>query len=384
MYPLIWFFRRGLFVLNGFVLGIAGMSYALPVSRAAEVSGGFLLVQQEQAVTQVKPGQGDEVLFQSQQPHEAIEWAMTHSSITVVTEGTYTLSAHISIPHPNVSLVIAENAKLVTAKGAKVINVTEKHGNYYPLIHNAGHNHVNVINLGTLNPSAHLPHDGQVNNVCIIYDGRNGGDNGIEGGMIFSSGQLLTDGDAVWIVDSKNVRVPLIWCRSTGNTLAIEGSDDLSIGTVAELNIEGRPTGKGRKGNEAIDLNSFCRRIHCDLAIGTAVMEETVDINNSPNCTFEDVRAYGRGRTFRERVYSPTGRRLTQKAYIDHSDGTIVKKEENDRSKILKAWETEFKVQDLLANLPVITVKAKLTAIFENSPKEELLNKTYTLDLTVK
>ena len=54
MYPLIWFFRRGLFVLNGFVFGIAVMSYALPVSRAAEVSGGFVLVQQEQAVIEAR------------------------------------------------------------------------------------------------------------------------------------------------------------------------------------------------------------------------------------------------------------------------------------------------------------------------------------------
>ena len=355
------------------VISIIVIIVTLSVSQAAD----FLLVEQGKGITHVKSGK--KIRFSSSCPVEAIEWAMKHSPITIIGEGTYTLSSHISIPHGDISLVIAEKAELATAKDSKVIDVTENHGNYHPLIYNARHNNVNIINFGTLNLRMDDPGEGQVTNSCIIYDGRNSGANGIEGGMIFSCGEFKSDGgDSVWIVDSNNVKVPLIWSRSTSNTMAIEGSDNIKIGIVAELNYKGE--GEDRGGNEAIDLNSFNRNIKCDLVIGTAPVQETLDINNSPGCVFKDVRTYGGGHTFRTTVYPPTGRRLTQKSYINNSDGTVVKKDKVIEKKI-KSWQTDFKVTDLLENLPVITVTAKLNGVFEDDSQELMFFKTWHLNL---
>lgn len=344
----------------------------------------YSLVKQEGQVTRVLVGESREKQFESADSKEAIEWALANHSITVVSEGTYSLSGHIRIPRSDVSLVIAEKAELITEKDAKVIKLSESHGGYYPLIYNGGHDHVNVLNFGTLNPDLHKAQgeDAAVN-VCIMYDGRCGGINGISGGLIFSCGELLTTGDATWIVDSEQVRVPLIWSRETCNALNIEGGDSIRIGTIAELNSVGRPKGQGRPGNEAIDLNSYCRNVYCELAIGTAPLEETVDINNSTDCIFEEVRAYGKcNRLVKFTTYKPHQRRLTQKSYIDNSKGTVVKKKGDYRDQTVTSWKTEFHVEDLLKNLPEVTVSAKLTGEFEKHPAEVVLDKTYTINLS--
>jgi len=178
----------------------------------------------------------------------------------------------------------------------------------------------------------------------------------------------------VWIVDARNVCVPLIWDESPGTILIPEGCENLSIGTVAELGVVSQ-------GSEAIDLNSFNRFTHCDLVIGTRPKEEVVDLNNSPDSVFQDIKVYDGGRVLRQRVYPPTGRRLTQKPYIDTSDGSVLIRGQVIHKKI-KSWQPEFEVKNLLKNLPLITVKTKLTGIFKDGSKEELLNRTYYLDLS--
>lgn len=47
-----------------------------------------------------------------------------------------------------------------------------------------------------------------------------------------------------------------------------------------------------------------------------------------------------------------------------------------------KAWITEFKEENLLENLPTVKVKVKRTGEFKDRPAEEVLNKTYTFDLS--
>jgi len=173
--------------------------------------------------------------------------------------------------------------------------------------------------------------------------------------------------------------VPLIWCDRPANTLAVEGCEDLTIGTVAELAAAGRRS--GRHGNEAVDLNSYNRRVHVELAIGTPPCEEVVDINNSPDCIFDEVRSYGKTRLVSRTIYPPTGRRLTQRPHISHSNGTVVKKEKIV-DKTLQSWKTHVVVRGLPDTLPRITVAAKLTAVFKDRSEEAVLSKTYHLDLS--
>lgn len=367
----------------GFASCIA-MLLTLTIACAEDAVVGYALVAKSGESTQILDVKSREKLFESTDSREAIEWALLNRPITVISAGIYSLSAHVSIPRSNVSLVIAENAELITERDAKVIKLSESHGGYYPQIYNGGHDNVNVINFGTLNPDIHKAGgEEDTVNVCIMYDGRSDGENGISGGIIFSCGQLLTTGDAAWIVDSENIRVPLMWSRTTCNTLAIEGGDHIRLGTIAELNNVGRPRGQGRPGNEAIDLNSYCHDVQCELAIGTAPLEETVDVNNSTDCIFEEVRAYGQcNRLYKFTTYKPHQRRLTQKGYIDNSEGTVFKKKGDYRHLVVKAWKTEFQVEDLLENLPIVQVTAKLTGEFENHPTEEVLNETFTINLT--
>lgn len=345
----------------------------------------YTLVSKKDEKTIIVSNEDNKILYESSNSSEAIEWALANSPIAIIREGKYTLMSHVSIPRPDVSLIITEKAVLKTSKNAEVIKVYEGHGGYFPMIYNKGHDNVNIFNLGTLNPKSFQSNEKEAVNVCVMYDGRNGGGNGIHGGTIFSSGKMLTTGDAVWVVDSENIQIPLLWTHTTCNTLCIEGSDNVSAGTIAELNNVGRPKGTGRFGNEAIDLNSYCRNFQCDLAIGTAPLEEAVDVNNSPDCTFNEVRAYGKpGNIFRVWQYKPHQRRLTQKAFIDNSDGTKMIKEGDYRDKIVSSWNTEFQVQNLLKNLPRLSIKTKLTGSFKNGPDEEIFNKTYDFHLSVK
>lgn len=353
-----------------FVFSIAIVFLASPTSRAADRPADYVLVSREKGVTHVKSGKAKATLFRSPRPKEAIHWAMNHSPITIVTEGTYTLSGTIEVPRANVSLVITEKAALAASPNATLTVVSEGHGDYRSLIHNAGHDKVSIVNFGTLDAGGHA---------AILVEGRGGGNCGIDGGLIFSCGTLCSAGDAVWIVDAKNVRVPLIWCDRPANTLAVEGCEDLTIGTVAELAAAGRRS--GRHGNEAIDLNSYNRRVHVELAIGTPPCEEVVDINNSPDCVFDEVRSYGKTRLVSRTIYPPTGRRLTQRPHISHSNGTVVKKEKIIDKK-LQSWKTHVAVRGLPDTLPRIRVAAKLTAVFKDGSEEEVLSKTYRLDLS--
>ena len=68
--------------------------FASSTSAATDKPADYVFVGMQSGVTEVTSDKG-KVLFQSPQPHEAIEWAMTHSSITVVTEGTYRITCAV-------------------------------------------------------------------------------------------------------------------------------------------------------------------------------------------------------------------------------------------------------------------------------------------------
>lgn len=160
-------------------------------------------------------------LFRSAKPCRAIEWALNHSRIAVLKRGQFNVAGSVRIPRPGVSLIIAKEATLQPAEKAKLDIVSEGHGNYPALIHNKGMDNVAVINLGTLRGYGR-------GCAAIMYNGRSGGKLGINGGLVFSAGAMPKTGDAIWLVDSKNLRVPFAADKSYDNNLmAIEGCEDL-------------------------------------------------------------------------------------------------------------------------------------------------------------
>ena len=102
----------------------------------------------------------------------------------VLSEDGHSIGAGAASEGPVVVRVRSEHYPLTV--------VSEGHGDYRSLIHNAGHNNVSIVNLGTLDAGGH---------VAIMVEGRSGGKCGINGGLIFSCGTLCSGGDAVWIVE---------------------------------------------------------------------------------------------------------------------------------------------------------------------------------------
>jgi len=71
---------------------------------------------------------------------------------------------------------------------------------------------------------------------AIIFDGRNGGGNGIDGRMIFVAGGMPSSHDAVGIFDAANVRIPLICSEDYRNMpLLMEGCENVTLGVIAAL-----------------------------------------------------------------------------------------------------------------------------------------------------
>jgi hypothetical protein len=334
----------------------------------------YALVSRDDSVTCVKSGKTDEVLFHSPRPREAIQWAMSRCGITIIGSGKYTLLGTVEVPRANISLVISEKAELVMSPEAKPSVISEGHGDYWAVIHNSGRDNVSIVNLGSLRAQGGAG-IGAGYGAGIIVEGRSGGQCGVDGGLVFSSGRLAGFGDAVWVVDAKNVKAPLIWSEAArAAVLAIEGCEDLEIGTVVDLRGGDTP-------NEAIDFNSYSTRVRVGRAIGTAPCQEVVDINNSPECVIEEIVAYGKTRLVSNNIYPPTGRRLTQKPHIRHSDGTVVNKQKTVDRRV-KLWKRHVEVRGLPETLPRLTVRVRLTAVFDDGSEERALEKAYELELS--
>ena len=331
-------------------LTIAVMVLMLCRAPAVPSESTFVTVTVQDQSYIVKHHGEDKDLFKSDKPRQAMEWALNHSRIAVLTGGEFNVEGTFNIPRPGVTLIIASDATVQPAENSELIIVSEGAGNYRPLIHNKGMDNVAVINFGTLRGGA-----------CIMFNGRSGGELGIDGGLVFSAGKMEQSGDAIWLIDSQNLQVPFAADKSYGNNLmAIEGCEDLEIGTVAGL------AGKNQKENETIDLNSYSRRIHIRRMIGASRSEQILDVNNSTDITVDNITGYTDSDTFKESLvdiinYPPNGgRRLTQRPRIEESENIEVRSKGVADEKI-SDWEITADVDDMMKSLPELRVTVRIT-----------------------
>lgn len=363
----------------------------VPVVQAAEKSAEYLLVSKEGDTICAKSAKTKATLFENSDPKTVIEWAVENGDITVLEPGTYTVTDAVRISKSNVSLIIKEGATLRMPKGTTSSSVSEYGADYYPLIYVAPRDvftksskleNVSVINFGTLEASGKTDKKGRWGGGgCIIYDGRRWDRTcGLIGGTIFSAGGDLRDsrGAALWILDSKGTEIPLMCAEGYLNgVVAGEGCEDLNIGILAGL------AGEKAEENETIDLNYFNRNVHIDLAIGSAPSEEIVDINNSINCTVENIVGYGNQnqmKLFGTTTYPITGSWMTMVKPIRESSGVVAKNQKVVDKKV-KNYRQVVEVPELPESLPNFTVKAKLIVEFEDGTQEIAYDKTIPINL---
>lgn len=362
--------NRGSGIPN-FIAAVTGDDKGYVPVSAAERHCECILLSVDNNTVSAKHGKTGNTLLEDTNAEKVIEWAMANSPLTVLQEGVYTVTDMVEVPRAGVSLLVCKGAVLTQDPSVVPTSITEGHGIYRPLIYNKGHDNVKIVNLGVLKGYA------KKRGVCIHFDGRNGGACGINGGLIFSVGELYAD-DAVWVVDSRNVEIPLLSSVGYGNApLAVEGCEDMKIGTVTALE------GEKAKENEAIDFNSFSERMHVRKVIATTPAEEVVDVNNTRDSVIEEVVVYGNPKNLKIvhiHEYGPGGRRFTQKPFIPDSKGTYVKEERVVKKKV-KSWETTVNVPDLLQSLPVVNIDVELVAVFEDGTLEKVIDEKYHLYL---
>ncbi|HMP76707.1 MAG TPA: hypothetical protein PKE12_10475 [Kiritimatiellia bacterium] len=339
----------------------------------------FLFVSAASGEVTARGGRSGKVRFESADPRETIEWAMANSPITVLEAGTYVVPGTVTIPRDNVSLIISEGAELVQDPAILIDVMPGGRGGYRPLIHNPGHDHVEIINFGTLRA-----HQG-LRGVGIHVDGRKEGELGIDGGLIFATGRIFAD-DAVWVVDAKNIRIPLLSFKGYGNApLAIEGCEDMEIGILAAL------MGSDAFENEALDFNSFAQRVHIGLVIGTTPAEEIVDVNNSRDCVIDEIRVYRSPRDVMPvRVFDHPPEdtrgavsRASKRPFMRYS-GEAVSRREEIVEKVVSAWDKSVAVKPIHATFPSVEIHAGLAAKFEDGGEMRLVDESLTLNLLAK
>ena len=369
------------------VIFLLGSAQMLPAAHNADSGGApnFVTVTVQDKSHLVKRHGKGEALFKSSRALAAIEWALNHSRVAVLTGGEFNLAGTLNIPRSGVSLIIAGNATVQPAEKAELLIVSEGHGNYRPLIHIKGMDNVAVINLGTLRTPR------QRGGVCIMFNGRSGGKIGIDGGLVFSAGTMAQCGDAIWLVDSKNLQVPFAGDKSyDNNLLAIEGCEDLKIDVVAGLagirsnRLKGNRKGNFSGENESIDLNSYCRRIHIRRMIGASYSEQILDVNNSTDIVVDEITGYTGGDKFNGHLvdivnYGPNGRRLTQRPRIPKSRNVKIHKKGVGAKKI-SDWKITAEAGDMMKSLPEMRVRVR---VIGNPQKDKVtvLDRTYQFNL---
>ena len=84
----------------------------------------YLTVTRQDALCVVKRLGPEKVLFSSDDPSQAIEWALEHSRIAVLAGGQFSVKHSVTIPRSGVSLIIAPDATLQAAEDAQLTDKT--------------------------------------------------------------------------------------------------------------------------------------------------------------------------------------------------------------------------------------------------------------------
>jgi hypothetical protein len=280
---------------------IAALFGPLCVDASAGWEEETMLVSLKGDQTIVQGVKNKDVLFSDKDPQEAFVWAMNKGMITVIRPGHYVVSKSIEIPRDAITLIVEEGAKIEMDKESKQATGVAFHygaskrlAQYLmPIIHVKCRNNVRILFFGKLigkgfAKSELRPYPCQT--IGITYDGRDGGNIGVNGGY------LLQGGHTVDFIDTRGVQVPIA-VSGAGTMIGLEGSDDIHIGMVANLVPENvKDTGQQvdrrgwpfdtpppkafRRTGECVDLNSANSNIFVDLLIAENG-HELVDANGS-------------------------------------------------------------------------------------------------------
>ena len=362
------------FQLAAMAVGLAVLSNV----QAAENSwrDDTALVSRQDARTVVRGLDGDKILFGEADAQMAIEWAMANKRTTVVLAGKYVIDDRIDIPRDDVTLILDKNAELALNPDTTAHTYIgfRPDGSWKRLcmIYNKHRNHVRVISLGTIGSWTVRPPKEEAwtrqnrqgtpyrGTWPIFFDGQNAERTcGIKGGFLLTSGTM---DEAVWLVDSSGVEVPLIAHTFGGDgSIALEGCEDIKLGMLVNL-----ATTPGGKTGEAIDLNGRCTGIIIERAIGERP-NEIVD-NNSSYADVGEVVSIGRPQKLIKFNGRGDGARYTSRPHpgrtaLNVENKTILE----DAADATMRWE----LPELPAALPAFTVKATVEVTMKDGSKKE-------------
>jgi len=363
---------------------VAALTLVCAAAVSAAEAAGFATVLMQDGTCVVRHEGTEKVLFKHAEPSRAIEWALEHSRIAVLTGGHFTVKRSVTIPRPGVSLVIAPDATLEATEDADltVIGGLDRDDHLRPVIHNRGKDNVAIVNFGTI--SAGRKRDPKAFKNCIAFNGQSKGEIGIDGGLIFSSGPTMSPrADAIWLIDSKNVQVPFVGSMGYDcSVLAMEGSEDIDVDVAAGL------AGNKAIENETIDLNGYNRRIRMGLLIGNSRSEQILDVNNSIDIVAEEIVGYTDGDRFRGKLfdvinYPPIGADLTFRERIPEAKNVKVLKKRVAETRV-KQWKIAAEVKGLPETLPELHVTVRVIGNPQDKEPVTVFERGYKLQLGEK
>lgn len=357
------------------------------------------LVSRQDARTIVRGLDGDKILFGHADAQMAIEWAMANKRTTVVLAGKYVINDRIDIPRDDVTLILDKNSELALNPDTTAHTYIgfRPDGSWKRLcmIYNKGRNNVRVISLGTIGSWTVQPPKEEAwsrrnrkgtpyrGTWPIFFDGRNDERTcGIQGGFLLTAGTMggthehgaiwPHDQEAIWLVDSSGVEVPLIAHRFGGDgSIVLEGCEDIKLGMLVNL-----ATTPGGKTGEVIDLNGRCTGITIERAIGERP-NEIVD-NNSSYADVGEVVSIGRPQNPDSKegqlggllkFHGPSdGARYTSRPHPGRTALNVEKQTIlEDAASVTMRWE----LPELPAALPAFTVKATVEVTMKDGSKKE-------------
>jgi len=211
---------------------VAALTLVCAAAVSAAEAAGFATVLMQDGTCVVRHEGTEKVLFKHAEPSRAIEWALEHSRIAVLSGGPFPVKRSVTIPRPGVSLVIAPDAALEATEDAKltVIGGRDRGDHLRPVIYNRGNDNVAIVNFGAIRAGRNRG-DRKVFKNCIVFNGQSDGEIGIDGGLLFSSGPTMSPWcDGIWLIDSKNVHVFFVGSMGYDfSALAMEGCEDIDL-----------------------------------------------------------------------------------------------------------------------------------------------------------